>query len=195
MPIVVVGKVKDTKDPQGLGRVQVKLQGYASEVEIPWIRLVGTYASNNFGVVLLPEKDDEVLVLKGDGESSDQMVCLGPVYNGQRKPHQPDDDGENNVKAIKTRAGHLISISDKSGEESVLISTPDEKLSIKLDHPAGTITITSSDKIHLSCPSGQVMVECQKAEVSASAGVSISGGSSVSVDAAQISLSGNVSLG
>ena len=187
MPIVVVGKVTNTKDPQGLGRVQVKLQGYANEVEVPWMRLVGSYASNGFGAVLLPEKDDEVLVLKGDGENSDQMVCLGSVYNGGRKPHQPDSDGENNIKALKTRAGNLISISDKSGEESVIVSTPDEKLSIKLDHPSGTITITGKDKIHLSCSSGQVVVECQQAKVSASG--------SVSVEAPQISLSGNVSLG
>lgn len=195
MPLVVVGKVKSTKDPQGLGRVQVELQGYEKRVDIPWIRIAGSYASAGNGAVLLPEKDDEVLVLKGDGENSEQMMCLGSVYNGKRKPPSDNADGENNVKQLKTRAGNTVTIVDKSGEESISIATPNNTLHIQLDQKSGQITITGKDKVVVSCPSGEVSVECQNAKVSASAEVKISGGASVSVEAAQISLAGNVSIG
>ena len=195
MPLVVVGKVTSTKDPQGLGRVQVKLQGYVSRIEIPWIRIVGSYASAGVGAVLLPETDDEVLVLKGDGENAEQMVCLGSVYNGKRKPPSDNADGENNFKQLKTRAGNTVTISDKSGEESITIATPNSALVVQLDQKSGQVTILAKDKVVVSCPSGEVRVECQNAKVAASAEVKISGGASVSVEAAQISLAGNVSIG
>lgn len=217
--IVLVGKVKSTKDPERLGRIQVELQGYSSGLEMPWIRQAGVQASKGFGHVFLPEDGDEVLVLRGDGDNLDQMVCLGGVYNGTNKPTYSNDDGKNVTKEIRTRSGNVITFTDKEGAENIHISTPDGKLSIDMDHSAGTITITSSDKVAISCPSGQVTVDCEQATVSAKSQVSItgkskvsvassgtveingssqvnvSGGAKVSVEAAAISLSGKVSLG
>lgn len=186
-PIVVVGKVKSTKDPQGLGRVQVELQGYPSRVELPWIRCSGGYASKGFGSVMLPEVGDEILVLRGDGDASDQMLCLGSAYNGTNKPAHDNADGENNVKEFRTRSGNAVTISDKSGEESIHIETPGGKLAVHLDHASGHITLTSSARITLNCSSGDVTVNCKSAKVQASA--------EVSIQAPQISLAGNVSLG
>lgn len=217
--IVLVGKVKSTKDPEGLGRVQVELQGYPSGLELPWIRLSGQYASKGFGQVFLPEDGDEVLVLRGDGDNADQMLCLGGVYNGTNKPTYSNSDGKNIIKEIRTRSGNVITLSDKEGGENIRVATPDGKLSIELDHPDGTLIITSTEKVRLMCPNGLVEVHCDRAEVQATSKVSvqggqtvdvnssgkidisggsqvnIAGGSNVNVSASKIALNGRVSLG
>lgn len=217
--IVMAGKVKSTKDPEGLGRVQVELQGFSNGLELPWIRMSGQYASKGFGQVFLPEDGDEVLVLRGDGDNADQMLCLGGVYNGTNKPTYSNADGKNIIKEIRTRSGNVITLSDEEGGENIRVATPDGKLSIELDHPAGSLTITSTEEVTIHCPNGRVLVNCNKAEVNAksdvkvSAGqtvkvnssgsvditgssrVNISGGAQVALDASKISLSGKVSLG
>lgn len=193
--IIYSGRVVSTKDPEGLGRVQVKLMGFEEEVELPWVRLVGPYASNSFGMVYLPEIDDEVVLLQGFGDALDHMVCLGSVYNGKLKPKYPDEDGKNNTKAITTRAGSEIVISDEDGKEKITIHTPDDELSMVMDHKEGTITITSTKKIVLDVPDGDVEVTCTTATVTASDAVNIEGTNKVDIKSStEVSIEGSTAV-
>lgn len=180
--IIYTARVVDTKDPEGLGRVKVSLDGFATALELPWIRLVGPYASNSFGVSFLPEVDDEVVVLQGDADAVDQMVCLGSVYNGKNKPKHSDDDGKNNIKEIRTRSGHAITFDDTDGEEKLTIHTPDQKLELEFDHKEGTVTLTSDKKIVVKVPDGKISVECKDAELKASGETTVKGDSKITVE-------------
>lgn len=193
--LIVVGKVTSTKDPDGLGRIQVQLSGFDRAVQLPWVRQVQPYASSGAGWMMLPEEGDEVVILQGSGNTVDQMVCLGSVYNGNAKPATPNNDGSNDKKALRTRAGHELLFDDHSGGEVIHLATPDGKLSLDLEHASGKITIKSATEIVLSCPSGDVRVRCSNANIEASSSVTIRGGAQVNVSAAQISLSGVVDLG
>ena len=131
---VAVGKVLSTKDPDGLGRVQVQLMAYNSTVSV-WLRMTMPYASAAAGFVFLPEVDDEVLVLRGAGDNVDGMFVIGALYNGAHTPVYTNPDGENITKQIQTRAGNHVVFTDKDGEEAIEIKTK-----------AGNI-ITMTDKV------------------------------------------------
>jgi len=158
-------------------------------------------ASDGCGSMFLPEKEDEVMVLKGAGNDFDSMLIVGSVYNGNRKPNEDNGDGENNSKQFRTRSGHELTFSDKGGEESITLQTPDGKLSIVMDHAGVEIKIDSEDKITVTS-TNSIDVESQEVTVKGSNQVTIDGASKVditssaevSVSAANVSVSGNATI-
>ena len=192
--LVYSGVVTSTEDPEGLGRVQVELQGFGDEgVQLPWIRMVQPMASASFGFMFLPESGDEVMVLKGAGNDFDSMVILGSVYNGSNTPNEANEDGENNTKQIYTRAGHELTFSDEDGSECITISTPDGKMSVTLDHANSELLIDADDTIKITATS-KVEVEAQEVTISGSSKVEISSDSEVSVSAMNVSVSGDAKI-
>lgn len=181
LPLLIFGTVVDTKDPDGLGRVQVKLAGFEKDVTLPWLRQLQVYASNSFGVVLLPEKDDEVAILRGADNHPDGMLIIGSMYNGKNKPKVPDADGKNNVKELRTRAGHAITVSDESGKEAITITSGDSKLSLAMDQKAGSVTITGDKEINLTSNS-KVTVTAKEVAITGDSAVTITGKSKVSIE-------------
>ncbi len=189
--VLYTAKVVSTKDPDGLHRVQVKLEGFSEEIELPWVRLVGPYASNQFGYVWLPEVDDEVLVLQGQGEALDQMVCIGAVYNGKNKPVQTDSDGKNNIKEIRTRSGHRITFDDTDGTEVITMMTAKEEHHMVWDVSAGSITFTGTKLFKIEIPDGDVEVNCTNAKVTASKTIEAEGTDSVTVKSKEVTVKGD----
>lgn len=185
--ILFTGKVKSTQDPEGLGRIQVTLQGFNQPMDLPWVRVAWLHASKDFGQVVLPEVDDEVVVLQGAGNSPDQMVCIGAVYNGNRKPPYSNSDGKNDKKIFKTRSGNLLEFDDASGGEKITLQTADGAVLVELDHAGSKISLKCSTEVNVSCSGGKVIIECGNAEIKASGQVNVS--------APQINLSGNVAMG
>jgi phage baseplate assembly protein V len=182
-PIVIFGKVKDTKDPDGLNRVQVELTGFGeSALTLPWLRLIQPTASNSFGHVWLPEVDDEVVILKGAGSESSGMVILGSLYNGANKPKTTDEDGKNNIKQILTRSGHDIKLDDTDGSEVITITASGEKLIFEMDVSAGTITVTGEKEINLICEGEAINVDADKIAISGTTSVAIKGDSEVTIE-------------
>ena len=199
-PIVIFGKVKDTKDPDGLNRVQVELSGFGdSKLTLPWIRLVQPTASKQFGHVWLPETDDEVVILKGAGNEASGMVILGALYNGTNKPKTKDADGKNNIKQILTRSGHDITFDDTKGSEKITITAAKEKLSLEMDVSAGTITVTGEKELNLVCEGKNINIDAKEIAITGSSKVAITGQSEVAIEGtskvdvkgAQISVKGD----
>lgn len=182
MRLIYTGVVLDSKDPDGLDRIKVKLMGFSEVVETPWVRVLRPYASNQFGFVFLPEKDDEVVLLQGDGNSLDQLICIGSVYNGTNKPKVKDSDGKNNVKEIRTRSNIRITLTDESGKEKIEICTPDDTEHITFDKKNGVIDIVSTKEINLTVPDGTVTVKCKDATVDASGNIKAKAGMDVKVE-------------
>jgi phage baseplate assembly protein gpV len=181
-PIVVVGTVTDTKDPQKLGRVKVKVEGFGATLELPWLRVMNVGASNQFGWSWLPEKDDEVLVLKGAGNQPAGMFVLGSLYSGKNKPKTPDADGKNDTKQIVTRAGHELTFLDKDGGEKITLKTKDGKLCIEFDKAGGKVTITGDQEITLTS-NGKAVVNAKE--------ISFKGDTKLEIDAKQVSIKGD----
>ena len=124
---VYVAQVVDIKDPDGQGRVKVKLpwspDGGDSEYQA-WARVGTLMAGNNQGTWFIPDENDEVLIVFNAGDTRHPYV-IGSLWNGQDAPPESmDGSGQNNIKTIQSRNGVRVSLDDSNGQESLTLETP-----------------------------------------------------------------------
>jgi len=152
---VVVGIVKDNKDdPEKLARIKVIMPQISGEEKSNWAR-VATFMTgkNGMGSFFLPEK----------------------LWNGKDKPPLTNEDGENNIRMIKSRSGHIIRLDDKDGEEKIEIVDKSEKNMIVIDTKDNKISIVSEADIEISAPNGTVTIEGKDIEIKSEASAKIGG--------------------
>ena len=179
---VVVGVVTNTQDPAGLGRVKVKFPWLSESEESSWARVATPMAGKGRGVYFLPEVEDEVLLAFEHGDARFPYV-LGALWNGQDKPPESNENGENNIRSIKSRSGHVIRLNDTDGEEKIEIIDKSEKNSIVLDTAKNTMTITSEKDIVFSASKGTIKLDGQKIEIKSSDDTKIESGAGMDVKA------------
>lgn len=217
-PIIFFATVKSTKDPKKIGRVQVELKDLAKAVEMPWLRMVNSYASKEFGMTIYPEVGDIVAVIRGAGDRVGSMLILGSVYDKINAQAVPDKDGKNNIKQILTRAKHQFEISDEDGKEKVSLITSkkaemvfDDKdskvhfkvkgLLVEMDGKGKCITIKSDDKIVLDAKNvhikGSFLVDVKGKDIKIKADMNtkIDGGIKVAIKGgAQVDIQGGAKV-
>jgi phage protein D len=137
---VVSGEVTHNIDPEGLGRVKVKLPWYSDDNESAWARCATPMAGKGIGAYFLPDVGDEVLVAFVQGNFDDPMV-LGGLWNGKRLPPATNKDGLNRLRLIKTKAGHTITLDDTKNAEKVQIRSK-SGLTVTLDDAPNAPGIT-----------------------------------------------------
>jgi len=179
---VVVGVVTNNQDPDSLGRVKVKFPWLSAGDESHWARIAAPMAGIERGFYFLPEVDDEVLVAFEHGDIRFPYV-LGALWNGVDKPPADNSDGNNNVRVIKSRSGHIIRLNDESGAEKIEIIDKSEKNSIVFDTANNTITVTTDKDIVLSAAQGTIKLDAQKIEMKSSADTKIESGAGMDVKA------------
>ncbi len=179
---VMVAIVTNNEDPDGMGRVKLKLPWLSDDYESDWARIATLMAGPDRGVYFLPEVDDEVLIAFEHGDIRRPMV-LGFLWNGVDAPPMTNDDGENNIRMIKSRSGHMVRLDDTDGGEKIEIIGKDEKDSIVIDANENTISITAEADINLSAPNGKIVMECSELEITASSSAKLTGDSSIDVEA------------
>jgi phage baseplate assembly protein V len=154
---VMIGIVTNNEDPDGQGRVKLRFPWLSEEHESNWARVLSPMAGNDRGLYVLPEVDDEVLVAFEHG-SVEFPYVLGSLWNGKDKPPGKNDDGKNNVRALKSRSGHTISLDDTDGKEKIEIVDAKGKESIVIDTAKNTITITADKDIVIESKNGKVQI-------------------------------------
>ncbi len=139
--------VTDIKDPDGQGRVKIKLPwspdnsggGYEA-----WARLALLMAGNNRGTWFIPDQNDEVLVAFAGGDPRHPFV-IGTLWNGQDTPPESMDGAGNNFKkTIRSRNGVKITLDDSDGRESLTLETPAGQKATLKDGP-GAVEIQDSN--------------------------------------------------
>jgi uncharacterized protein involved in type VI secretion and phage assembly len=140
---LVIGKVQDLEDPEGLGRVRLTfpVSSGSDDVLSNWAPIVRPLASGGFGLWAPPRDGDLVLVGFEYGSVSRPYV-LGAIWNGSAQP--PTTDNEQVV--FKTAAGHTLTLNDKSGEESVKVEDKAGNV-VQLDKDGVVITSAKDIKI------------------------------------------------
>lgn len=169
---VVVGIVTNNKDEEGLGRIKVKIPRLSGDDESYWARVVSFMAGKERGAVFLPEVDDEVLVAFEHGDMAMPYI-IGALWNGVDVPPETNSDGENNIRVIKSRSGHVIRLNDKDGEEQIEIMDKTGKNFITISTKDNKITITSDKDIELSAKNGKISLDATDVEIKSSAGTKI----------------------
>ena len=178
---VIEGVVVDNKDPDGIGRVLVKFPWLPNETKSAWARMSTPMAGNNMGWVIYPEPDDEVLLDFVNGNVHEPVI-LGSLYNGKAKPPFDNADGENNIRTLVSRSGHIFEIDDTDGAEKITITDKSGGLIIEMDSAGETITITSSKDITMKA-GANVKVEAKDIEMKAGSNIKLEAGSNLEASA------------
>jgi uncharacterized protein involved in type VI secretion and phage assembly len=160
--------VTNNKDPDGLGRVKVKLPWMADAAETDWARIVAPMAGAGRGVYFLPEVDDEVLVAFEHGNPELPYV-LGALWNGKDKPPEANSDGKNDIRSIKSRSGHVIRLTDTKDAEKIEIVDKSGKNSIVFSTKDGSITIAADKDVSITSTNGKLKLSGKGVEITSTA--------------------------
>lgn len=102
-----IAKVISTDDPDKLARVKARLTAYG-EVETGWMPVLSIGAGKNKGISVLPEPDDDVLVLLPDGDAA-RGIVLGGLYGAGKPPGRRPSSGARSF-TIRTPAGQELTL-------------------------------------------------------------------------------------
>ncbi len=164
--------VVSVNDPDGMNRVQVRLIGCDDadrQDAAPWARVVCPFAGQDRGAFLIPDVDDEVLVVFQNGDPSYPLV-LGGLWNGSSTAPETIGSQGNLKKVIRSKNGVRVTLDDSSGQEKFIAETP------------------GGQRITLSDGPGKVRIEDMNGNSAefASAGITVIAAAKVTVQASQV---------
>lgn len=156
--------VAEIEDPDGEGRVRVKMPWFDPTELTAWCRVATLFAGNGYGSSWTPEKGDEVLVAFVHGDLRIPIV-LGGLYNGVDKPPTARTSSRNQ-KMFQTKAGHRLTFDDSNGSMRVELVTKgghavtldDDKGSIELSAQSGASITLDAKGVTIAAGSGTVTV-------------------------------------
>jgi uncharacterized protein involved in type VI secretion and phage assembly len=160
---VVVGLVTNINDPDGLGRVKVKFPWLADTEESNWARPASAGGGSQRGLIVLPEVNDEVLVAFEHGDLSRPYI-IGGLWNGNDSPPASAvKDGKVLTRAMKTRAGHTLTLQDddESGDGFIQIKTKSGHILTLSDNDKQIQVKTSNNTVTLDDTGKRVEVKTQ----------------------------------
>jgi uncharacterized protein involved in type VI secretion and phage assembly len=145
-----IGEVVDRDDPEGLGRVRVRIPGLVDPAS-PWAFPLGTVGggSDRRGFFSVPEKGAEVGVLFHQGDVDHPFYLCGHwgKPNGKAEVPEPARDLPKEevpqVRAFET-GRFLLVFDDRAGKEAFLIKDKKSGDQIEFDGAAMGITIKAT---------------------------------------------------
>jgi uncharacterized protein involved in type VI secretion and phage assembly len=171
------GVAEKVKDPEGKGRITVKLQWISDSYETRYAPVAQSYAGDGYGAVWIPEKGDQVIVAFLRGALNSPIV-LGSIYSGVRLPHATRSE-DADPKVLRTKGGHMLLMEDQSGKRIELVDLTSEN-SVVLDSENNSITLRA--KADVTIQAGGSLT------ISADGGITISAGSDVTITGTTINL-------
>ena len=118
-----LGVVTQVDDPEGFGRVRVKLPNY-NDLETDWLGVLAAGAGLGKGLLALPDVDDTVLILLPSGDPAEGII-LGGLY-GSLKREDWDwgvEEGAVRRYSLQTPNGQRIRLDD--GKQTVRVENSD----------------------------------------------------------------------
>jgi uncharacterized protein involved in type VI secretion and phage assembly len=153
---VYIGLVTDVQDPDGIGRVRIRLPWTTDpdgDLFEAWARVATMMAGANRGTWFIPEPDDEVLIAFQGGDVRHPIV-VGAMWNGSDTPPQ-SMDSNNNIRSITSRSGIVVTFDDSDGNVKFTIDTPGGQKIHCVDAPA-SIEISDSNGNSIKMDTGGI---------------------------------------
>jgi phage baseplate assembly protein gpV len=163
--------VADNKDGDGNPgyRVKLKLPWLNEQETTFWARIAVPMAGPGRGTYVLPEIDDQVLVVFEHGDI-DRPIVIGGLWSKQQEPVEVNRSGKNTTKLIKSRSGHRIIFDDKEAAERIVIVDNTKKNKIVLDSASKIVKIESDGDIEVIAKTN-VILHSNALEIGAKEGV------------------------
>ena len=187
-----LARVVAIDDPERLNRVRIRLIAFdgIDGQDMPlWARVVAPFAGADRGAFLMPDVDDEVLVIFENGDPRHPLV-LGGLWNGASTPPAELGADGNRFKRIRSKNGVTITLDDRPGQEALTLETPGRQ-KITLGDGPGAITVEDANGNRIELEASGITIQAaanvkvQAAKVEVSAGL-------VTVDTAMAKFSGVV---
>jgi phage baseplate assembly protein gpV len=153
-PAIVIDN-KDGQDNPGY-RVKVKFPWLSDQETTFWARIAIPMAGPERGTYVLPEIDDQVLVVFEHGDI-DRPIIVGALWSKQQEPVEVNQSGKNNTKLIKSRCGHRIIFDDQQGGEKITIVDKTNKNKIVLDSVHKMVKIESDGDIEVTAKASVIL--------------------------------------
>lgn len=134
--LATLGIVTAVNDPEGFGRVRVKLPNY-NDVEIDWMQVVSVGAGIGKGLLALPDIDDTVLVFFPRGELT-QGIILGGLYGMMQTEDWDWGIEEDKIERFRFQT---------SGNQK--ISLDDVEKTVRIENSDGSFIKMSPEKVSL----------------------------------------------
>lgn len=206
-----VAKVVDNQDPKNMGRVKVQfvwqqLEDHPQDKTSGWLRVQTPHAGSSEivakdrGFFFIPEIDDQVMVGYEYGDP-DRPFVMGSLY------HVNNTDGmvgENTLKALRTRSGHILEFNDDEGGDWGITIKDAEGNIIHVNTKEKNIEITSPESLILTAKNISMQAEenvqiaaKQNVEVTAEADINTAAKGNLVLQAegdASLSADGNVNI-
>lgn len=199
-PGVTIGIVTHTQDPEGLGRVRLKLPLLSDKVQTGWVRVAAIGSGARRGVMFVPEVKDEVLVVFEHGDLNRPYV-IGSVWNNSEETFKDIvADSTTKERQLASRLGSRMRFidaqqgDDKSGivlemdnaktriflgYREVTIETRDRPL--KITNGRASITL---DKDDIAIKGQNISIEASgDMTITAQRNVTVKGNANVALDA------------
>jgi uncharacterized protein involved in type VI secretion and phage assembly len=168
---VYSASVVDNRDPDGLGRVRVRVSAPTDVIAGDlWARVATMMAGRNRGTWFVPEVGDEVLVAFERGDAREAYV-IGALWSAKARPpaESPAD-----VKLIRSRNGITLRIRDDRSNNALILETPggqritlqDNPGSVRIEDANGNSVMLSASGMTVNA-SATVTVNASRVEVSA----------------------------
>ena len=129
MGVPELAEVIDVADPQHLGRIRVR---YYWPVEKPaaaetgWMRVSTPYSGHGKGQMFTPEVGSQVLI-GYEHSAPDFPVVLGNLFHPLNPQKAKYTTADNHLKGLQTAGGNKVVMSDKKGEQTILLSNSNNK--------------------------------------------------------------------
>lgn len=183
-----IGDVVDREDPEGLGRVRVRIPGLVDPASA-WAFPLGTVGggSDRRGFFAVPEKGAEVGVLFHQGDVDHPFYLCGHWGKPDGKAEVPEPvrdlskEDAPKVRAFETER-FLLVFDDRSGSEKLLLKDKSTEDLITIDAGTG-IRIKTAKDVTLEVEGNVVVTAKGDASVDVDGDVTVNVGGSAKVDA------------
>ncbi len=197
------GVVCQNKDPDKLERIKIRLpwlDGGETDQTF-WAQLLTPMEGKKFGWYTLPDVDDVVVVMFIAGDIS-QPVIVGGVWSKPDFSPEPNEDGANNFRGYRSRAGHRLILDDSKKVKVVLADKTTKNMvglgefdkdgagpnvcAIYKPPMSGATGVSFSSmegKLEITCKAGKLSVQAQQnIKLNAKTTIDIKTGTSFQVD-------------
>jgi phage baseplate assembly protein gpV len=110
------GEVTNVDDPEGLGRIKIKITAlFGEKFETNWALPKAVLAGNDAGEWMIPDVGDNVWVEFQFGDRN-APAWYGGFWTTKNKP---PSEAEKNIRLIKSKKGHIIIFDDNTNKLTI----------------------------------------------------------------------------